>query len=126
MPVATNIVGISQYEPISDNYPIDLEIKSTDDAAVSDITIYIDGRPVFKNVTYTQPYVVKVDELVNGYHLLEAEVTTNTGVKDYSYARIFIQKEENPYLINAHAHDLANWTSYKEGLFNYVRNIKRL
>ena len=59
VPVATNIVGISQYEPISDNYPIDLEIKSTDDAAVSDITIYIDGRPVFKNVTYTQPYVVK-------------------------------------------------------------------
>ena len=33
VPVATNIVGISQYEPISDNYPIDLEIKSTDDAA---------------------------------------------------------------------------------------------
>lgn len=115
VPVATNIVGISQYEPISDNYPIDLEIKSTDDAAVSDITIYIDGRPVFKNVTYTKPYVVKVDELVNGYHLLEAEVITNTGVKDYSYARIFIQKEENPYLINAHAHDLANWIAYKDG-----------
>ena len=126
VPVATNIVGISQYEPISDNYPIDLEIKSTDDAAVSDITIYIDGRPVFKNVTYTQPYVVKVDELVNGYHLLEAEVTTNTGVKDYSYARIFIQKEENPYLINAHAHDLANWTSYKEGSIQLREEYKEV
>ena len=98
----------SEYEPIADDYPIDLEIKSTDDTAVSDITIYVDGKPVFKNVTYTKPYTVQVDKLTNGYHILEAEITTNTGAKDHSYARIFIQKDENPYLINDHAHDIAN------------------
>ncbi len=115
VPASVNIIGISEYEPISDNYPIDLEIKSTDDTAVSNIVIYVDGRPVFQNVTYTKPYVVEVDKLNNGYHLLEAEITTNTGVKDYSYARIFIQKDENPYLMNAHAHDIAKWGSYKGG-----------
>lgn len=115
VPASVNIVGISEYEPISDNYPIDLEIKSTDDVAVSNIAIYVDGRPVFQNVTYTKPYVVEVDKLNNGYHLLEAEITASTGVKDYSYARIFIQKDENPYLMNAHAHDISKWGSYKDG-----------
>lgn len=123
---SVNIVGISEYEPIADDYPIDLEIKSTDDTAVSDITIYVDGKPVFKNVTYTKPYTVQVDKLTNGYHILEAEITTNTGAKDHSYARIFIQKDENPYLINDHAHDIANWSSYQNGYANLVEENKEI
>lgn len=123
---SVNIVGISEYEPIADNYPIDLEIKSTDDTAVSNITIYVDGKPVFKNVTYTKPYTVEVDQLANGYHILEAEITTNTGAKDHSYARIFIQKEDNPYIINDHAHDIANWSSYQNGYANLIEENKEI
>ncbi|MBQ1769618.1 MAG: hypothetical protein IIZ99_02825, partial [Turicibacter sp.] len=122
---AVNIIGISEYEPLSDNYPIDLEIKSVGGVSVSDITIYIDGRVVFQNVNYTKPYVIDVEKLENGYHILEAKITTTTGVKDFSYARIFIQKE-NPYLINAHAHDIANWTSYKGGNAQLLKEYKKI
>ena len=55
VPAAVNIIGISEYEPLSDHYPIDLEIKSVGGVSVSDITIYIDGRVVFQNVNYTNP-----------------------------------------------------------------------
>lgn len=125
VPAAVNIIGISEYEPLSDNYPIDLEIKSVGGVSVSDITIYIDGRVVFQNVNYTKPYVIDVEKLENGYHILEAKITTTTGVKDFSYARIFIQKE-NPYLINAHAHDIANWTSYKGGNAQLLKEYKKI
>ena len=69
VPAAVNIIGISEYEPLSDNYPIDLEIKSVGGVSVSDITIYIDGRVVFQNANYTKPYVIDVEKLENGYHI---------------------------------------------------------
>ncbi|MDE5976909.1 MAG: hypothetical protein K2G70_00365 [Turicibacter sp.] len=126
VPIIANLVGLSRYETISDNYPIDLEIKTTDDAAVSNIMISLDGNPVFQNVTYTHPYVVEVEDLANGYHLLEVEVTTNTGVKDYSYARLFIQKDENPYILNENANDLAKWKLYQGGALDWLENYKKV
>lgn len=96
---SANLIGLSQYEPIANDYAIDLEIKTSGDANVSNIAIYLDGKPVFKNVSYTEPYVVDVSKLANGYHILEAEIETSLGTKDHSFARVFIQKDENPYFI---------------------------
>ena len=69
--------------------------------------------------------MIDVEKLENGYHILEAKITTTTGVKDFSYARIFIQKE-NPYLINGHAHDIANRTSYKGGNAQLLKEYKKI
>ena len=69
--------------------------------------------------------MIDVEKLENGYHILEAKITTTTGVKEFSYARIVIQKE-NPYLINAHAHDIANWTSYKGGNTQLLKEYKKI
>ena len=112
---SVNFVGLSQYEPIADDYPLDLEIKTSGEVAVSNITIYLDRKPVFKNVTYTEPYVVKVEDLANGYHILEAEIETSNGVKDRSFARVFIQKDENPYLLNELPNQLMKWQSIDGG-----------
>lgn len=117
---AVNFVGLSQYEPIANDYPIDLEINTSQDDAISNINIYMDGNPIFQNVTYTKPYVVDVSKLSNGYHLLKAEIITSSGLKDYAYARIFIQKDENPYLLNELPNRLISWNSIDSGVVDFI------
>lgn len=117
---AVNFVGLSQYEPISDNYSLDLDIKTMEDDAVSNINIYMDGNAIFQNVNYSKPYVVDVSKLANGYHLMKAEIITSSGLKDYAYARIFIQKDENPYLLNELPNNLINWTPVNDGSVEFI------
>lgn len=112
---AVNFKGLSQYQPIGDNYALDLDIQTSEDDSIENINIYMDDVPIFQNVNYTKPYTVDVSQLVNGYHLLKAEIITTSGLKDYSYARIFIQKDENPYLINELPNQLVNWRSVNNG-----------
>ncbi|RXD25090.1 hypothetical protein EJB02_22930, partial [Acinetobacter baumannii] len=75
----------------------------------------MDGNAIFQNVNYSKPYVVDVSKLANGYHLMKAEIITSSGLKDYAYARIFIQKDENPYLLNELPNNLINWTPVNDG-----------
>lgn len=117
---SVNLIGLSQYEPISNDYAIDLEIKTSGDAGVSNIAIYLDGKPVFKNVSYTKPYVVDVSKLANGYHILEAEIETSLGTKDHSFARVFIQKDENPYLLNELPNQLIEWQPINGGKIEFI------
>lgn len=117
---SANLIGLSQYEPIANDYAIDLEIKTSGDANVSNIAIYLDGKPVFKNVSYTEPYVVDVSKLANGYHILEAEIETSLGTKDHSFARVFIQKDENPYLLNELSNQLIQWQSINGGQSEFI------
>ncbi|MGL4335856.1 MAG: hypothetical protein ACRCST_03105 [Turicibacter sp.] len=117
--VSVNIVGLSEYEPIQDDTPIELDIKKSDDTRVTNIEIFVDGKSVFKNPSYAKPYTLDVDKLANGYHILSAQVKDNSGTIDKSYARIFIQKDENPYVLNELPKDLINWESYQGGSVDY-------
>ena len=109
VPLAVNILDIPRYGVIDDKYPINIDIQTTDEAAVSNIKLSLDGEPIFQNVNYTKPYELEATKLENGYHLLEVEVTAKGGLKDYSYARVFIQKDDQPYILNNQAIDITKW-----------------
>ena len=109
VPLAVNILDIPRYGVIDDKYPINIDIQTTDEAAVSNIKLSLDGEPIFQNVNYTKPYELEATRLENGYHLLEVEVTAKGGLKDYSYARVFIQKDDQPYILNNQAIDITKW-----------------
>lgn len=109
VPLAVNILDIPRYGVIDDKYPINIDIQTTDEAAVSNIKLSLDGEPIFQNVNYTKPYELEATKLENGYHLLEVEVTAKGGLKDYSYARVFVQKDDQPYILNNQAIDITKW-----------------
>ena len=109
VPLAVNILDIPRYGVIDDKYPINIDIQTTDEAAVSNIKLSLEGEPIFQNVNYTKPYELEATRLENGYHLLEVEVTAKGGLKDYSYARVFIQKDDQPYILNNQAIDITKW-----------------
>ncbi|HAX72655.1 MAG TPA: hypothetical protein DCY20_03955 [Firmicutes bacterium] len=118
--VATNIVGLNEYEPISHDTPIELDMKSTGDTKIKHIEIFVDKKSVFKNVTYAQPYTLDTEKLSHGYHILSAEVIGNDGTIDRSYARIFIQKNEEPYVLNGLPKVLSEWSSYQGGRIDFA------
>ena len=120
VPIAANIVGIPRYGTIGDNYPIDIDIQTSDATAISSIKLSLDGESIFQNVNYTKPYELETEKLENGYHLLEVEVTAKGGFKDYSYARVFIQKGDQPYVLDNSGKDISKWESYNGGSISLV------
>ncbi len=113
--ISVDIPGLSTYEPLIDETPIELDMKTSQGAAITNIEIYIDEKQVFKNVSYETPYIIKVDELVSGYHLVKVVIKSNTGLVDTAYARVFIENGEEVSPLNVRAKEMLEWKSYNGG-----------
>ena len=113
--ISVNIPGFSMYEPLIDNAVLELDMRTTQGAAITNIEIYLDQKQVFKNVSYESPYVIKTDELVSGYHLIKVVVYSNTGLKDTAYARVFVKNGEKISPYDVKGKDILTWPSYEGG-----------
>jgi len=102
MKSGVNITNFKNHQELQDNMPVDLDITLRE-VGIETLSILIDQEEVFKNVTYEEPYVLNVEELTTGYHLLEVELTDSTGDKDYAYAQFFVNKEETEHIIGEYA-----------------------
>jgi len=91
---SVNISNFQSQETITSNVPIELDILLRD-AEFESLIILVDEEEVFHNVVYEEPYVLDINELEDGFHVLKVEMTDRTNHKDYAYANFFVNKDGN-------------------------------
>ena len=110
---AVNIVGLKRNEIIENDFPVELDIKLRN-VGLSTITLMVDKKTVFKNVVYNEPFILDVNELSEGYHTLDVEITTHSGYKDFASGQFFVNNEKSEHILGESVKDLEKWSKLNE------------
>ena len=99
---------MKENEVLTQDTPIKLEMDFRE-TNLGDLEIYVDGKQVFKNMNYDQPFVLRMDEVTAGYHLIQAKMTTSSGTVDSAYIQVFVDNNDKGSHLFAEGEAIGEW-----------------
>jgi len=104
---SVRFLNLKENEILSTDKDIELEMLFRG-TRLNTLAILLDGKELFKNVSYEEPFILELKDIEPGYHLLQAKMVTKSGTEDSAYVQVFVEKEENGYFV-AEAETVQQW-----------------
>lgn len=105
---SVRFLNLQENVVLTEDTEIELDMQFRD-TSLSNLAIFVDDREVFKNVVYEEPFFLELDDLEPGYHLLQAKMTTKSGLEDHAFIQVFVEKEGDAGYFTAQSEEAQNW-----------------
>lgn len=104
-----NLLSLQQKQLVQGVLPLNIEALGPEEDGVKKVSLTFAGEEIYSGEVPPQNLTLDTTKYSNGFHDLEASVTTKNGLQDTAELQLFVRNEGRASILSVDAEQLAAW-----------------